>query len=138
MYYGTYDIGILTKDQDKTDKIIERFPFSCDSSILPDLPGLDVGATDAKNLFKELIAKAPNKQEFEKLCDTDCDQESGILCGLLSGVDQCSTLQNTIAREICDPNVNDERRTMEPPATQWIFTCPMRQFLKVIHEYNLK
>jgi len=121
---------LLIQDQDKTDKIIERFPFSCNSSILPDLPSLNLEATDAKHLFKELITKVPNKRECEKLCDTDCDQEAGILCGLLSGVDQCSTLQNTIARQICDPIQNDERRIMEPPATQWIFTCPMRKFLK--------
>ena len=119
------------KDQDKTDKIIERFPFTCDSSILPNLPGLNLESTDARNLFKELIANTPNKREFEKLCDTDCDQDSGILCGLLSGVDQCSTLRKSISREICDPDKNDERRTLEPPATQWIFTCPMRKFLKV-------
>ena len=127
----TWYFEVLNKDQDKTDKIIERFPFSCDSSILPNLPGLNQGVTDARNLFKELIAKAPNNRECEKLCDTDCDQDSGILCGLLSDVDQCSTLQNTIAKQICDPDQNDERRTMEPPATQWIFTCPMRKFLKV-------
>ena len=123
----------------KSDLVLEEYPSACKASF-PDffVKLLENKISNMKpgDLVYDDISSFESPCEI--LCETDCT-DAGPLCGLLAGSIGCKSLSEQVCRalEICDPNEKgfDERRTAEPPGTQWIFTCPVRKVLKARVEH---
>ena len=127
------EIEIDGEKKKKSDLVLEEYPSACKAKF-PDffvkLLENKVSSMKPGDLVYDDISKYESPCDI--LCETDCT-DAGPLCGILAGTPGCKALSGQVceALKICDPNEEgfDERRTAEPPGTQWIFTCPVRKAL---------
>ena len=124
----------------KSDLVLEEYPSACKAS-MPDffvkLLENKISIMKPGDLVYEDISKYESPCEI--LCETDC-VDAGPLCGILAentdNAATCKLASEAVCKtlKLCDPNEDgfDERRTAEPPGTQYVFTCPVRKAIKAM------